>query len=80
MRWIGAAKRRAERSIEVADKALDTAEIIRLSCADTFFRPVRTAAFGESARVLPFEARAIGGDLRDVPLCAVDQPPVPVLR
>jgi hypothetical protein len=59
VRWIGAAKRRAKRLAAVAGSAPMSAQIIRLSCADTFSRPVRSGAAGTFTQVLPFQARAL---------------------
>ena len=41
VRWIGAAKRRAGKAVEV--ETVPNAQVIRLSWADTFGRPVRIA-------------------------------------
>ena len=50
VRWIGAANLRGSRSIKVAAIALPGAQIIRLSWADTFGRPMRILP----ARLLQF--------------------------
>lgn len=75
VRWIGAAKRRAKTRVAVAGSAPTSAQIIRLRCADTFGRPVRSGPAGTFAQVLPFQACALWGERQ-----AADQPSVPVLR
>jgi hypothetical protein len=80
VRWIGAAKRRTKKLVAVAGSAPMRAQIIRLSCADTFSRPVRSGAAGTFTQVLPFQARALRSERQGAPRCAADQPSVPVLR
>lgn len=60
VRSIGAAKRRSKNSAEIAASETRTAHIIRLSCADTFSRPVCPGAVGTISQLVPFRARAKG--------------------
>lgn len=80
VRWIGASKRRTKKLVVVACSAPTSAKVIRLSCADTFGRPVRSGTAGTFAQVLPFQARALWGERQAAPRRAADQPSVPVLR
>ena len=50
MRWIGAAKRRLAKPIAAAEIEVPSAQIIHLSWADTFGRPMRVV----TARKLQF--------------------------
>jgi hypothetical protein len=59
VRWIGASKRRAKKLVVVAGSTPASAQVIRLSCADTFSRPIRPGAAGTFTQVLPFRARAL---------------------
>jgi hypothetical protein len=72
VRWIGAAKRRAKKLVAVAGSAPMSAQIIRLSCADTFGRPVRSGTAGTFAQVLPFQARALWDERQAAPRHAAD--------
>jgi hypothetical protein len=57
VRWIGAAKRRTKNPIESAPIETSGARIIRLSCADTFGRPVCPEVASMIAQVLPFQGQ-----------------------
>jgi hypothetical protein len=46
VRWIGAAKRRLTKPIAAAEIEQPSAQIIKLSWADTFGRPMRLAPAG----------------------------------
>jgi hypothetical protein len=48
VRWIGAAKRRLAKPVAAAEIKLPSAQIIKLSWADTFGRPMRLAPAGWS--------------------------------
>jgi hypothetical protein len=72
VRWIGASKRRLVRSLKANENASPGAHIIRLSCADTFSRPVRPGVVGTVTQVLPFQIRSKGGDRQAAPHCAAD--------
>ena len=52
VRWIGAAKRRSKKPTEVAESPGGL--VIRLTCVDTFLRPVRPGLVSMIAQVLPF--------------------------
>lgn len=58
VRWIGAAKLRTKNPIKIPAVEISSAHVIRLSCADTFSRPVCPEAVGTITQVLPFQMRS----------------------
>jgi hypothetical protein len=46
VRWIGAAKRRLPKPVASSETEVPSAQIIKLSWADTFGRPMRVAPAG----------------------------------
>lgn len=57
VRWIGAAKRRPKKPTDIPASELMSGDIIRLSCAATFGRPVRPDLAGMAAQLLAFPAK-----------------------
>jgi hypothetical protein len=58
VRWIGAANRRSKKPTQNTAIEAPSGLVIRLSCVDTFLRPVCPALVGVIAQVLPFRAGA----------------------
>jgi hypothetical protein len=57
VRWIGAAKRRPKKSTDTSAGEPANGRIIRLSCADTFSRPVHPDLAGMIAQLLTFPTK-----------------------
>ena len=57
VRWIGAAKRRTRKATDGPTGTPASGRIIRLSCADTFSRPVRSDLVGLVAQLLTFQLK-----------------------